>query len=245
MSPELEAVAVEFERAEHRDVWRISPATRVFDFPDWDFVGHDPRTGNRWDDPEGRFRTLYFGDSPLACFVEVLACFRPDWTLFAALDAIVDDVEDPAPLPVPGLVPREWIESRSIGHALLDGWFVVVSHSRTIGALRPHVLGLARRIGFEDFDGASLRAHAPRELTQTIAGLIHGLPSPDGALTDGLRFFSRHGDDLGLWAVFEYTEMDGRPRTKPQCISSPSQRSIAVADPDFLQAMVILGLHTD
>lgn len=241
MSHALNSRDFEFEYARGAHVWRVSPATRIFDFPDWSSLDGQP-SRNRWDDPEGNFRTLYFGDSPFACFVEVLACFRPDSTLVDDLDNI-DDAFSWGPRVDPGVVPAEWVATRSLGSARLTGWFVVIGHSSTVAAIRPHFLALASNLGFADFDGASLRAHAPRALTQRIARFVYGTSHQDGQPCNGIRFYSRHGDDLGLWALFEYSEEHSTYGEMPGALSDMHQMNISPDDPDLLRAINLLGLR--
>ena len=60
------------------------------------------------------------------------------------------------------------------------------------------------KLGYSDFDAAALKSAEPRELTQRVAKFLYAHAGDDGRLLfDGVRFASRHGDELMMWAVFE------------------------------------------
>ena len=44
--------------------------------------------GNRFDDPDGTYRVLYASSQRLGCYLETLARFRVDLTLYAELSEI-------------------------------------------------------------------------------------------------------------------------------------------------------------
>lgn len=75
-------------------------------WPDWRHCG-----GGRFDDPQRAFRTLYAAEQRLACFVELLATFRPSPDVLSLLKAVANADE---PLAV-GIVPADWIRKRSVG----------------------------------------------------------------------------------------------------------------------------------
>lgn len=83
-------------------MWRVGHRPDPWAWALWKYAVRG-RFGGRWDDPDGTFRTVYAGESLLACLLEVLACFRPDTALSAELDAIEDNgsAKDPTP-PPPG-----------------------------------------------------------------------------------------------------------------------------------------------
>lgn len=67
--------------------------------------------------------------------------------------------------------------------------------------MRPHYLELALSLGF---DGAALKRVHPRGLTHRLAMEFYTITREDGAPTvDGVRFGSRQGDDIALWAIYE------------------------------------------
>ena len=55
-------------------VWRVGFAPEAWGWcPGWEWAAEDRRFHGRWDDSLGNFRTVYSGDSLLACLLEVLA----------------------------------------------------------------------------------------------------------------------------------------------------------------------------
>lgn len=221
--------------ADHAPVWRVGRAPDPWAWVDRQYAGH-----NRWDDADGEFRTVYAGDSLYACYVEVLAYARPD--VNADGSGLLDDIdEDPAdaathPVPRAGRVPRSWIQGRMVATARLDGGYADVRASNTIAALRPMFAPLAVRLGYPDFDAAALKSAEPRELTQRVATHLYGLTSAHSSpLVDGVRFASRHGDELTMWAVFE------RPGDDPATsrIHRGQVRLVDVAETDLTAAMAL------
>ena len=217
-------------------VWHVGRAPNPWTWVERQYAGH-----NRWDDADGVFRTIYVGDSLYACYVEVLAFARPDLDDEGGdlLADIVEESEDAAeyPVPAPGAVPREWIGARMVGTATLDGLYADVRTTDTIAALRPTFLRLALLLGYPDFDAAALKSAKPRELTQRVAAHLYALTDPDGfTLADGVRFASRHGDELTMWAVFE------RPGDEPASRHLRRVTSELVDDddrPDLARAMAL------
>lgn len=221
--------------ADYADVWRVGRAPDPWAWVDHQYAGH-----NRWDDADGVFRTVYAGDSLYACYVEVLAYARPD-TGPDGLDLLADVVEDPQdaadyPVPAAAQIPRSWIQGRMVATAQLDGRYVDVRASTTIAALRPQFIRLAHSLGYPDFDSAALKSAEPRALTQQVATYLYGLTTADStARADGVRFASRHGDELTMWAVFE------RPGDDPMSnrINPDSARLVTIDDTELDQAMAL------
>jgi hypothetical protein len=216
-------------------VWRVGRAPDPWAWVDRQYAGH-----NRWDDADGVFRTIYAGDSLYACYVEVLAYARPD------VDARGDDllagvIEDPKdadehPVPVAGSIPRDWIGGRMAATAHLTGPYADVRVADTIAALRPSFLRLALQMGYADFDAAALKSANPRELTQRVASYLYALTHDDGSsVVDGVRFASRHGDELTMWGVFE------RPGDEPAShhLQLGAAQLVDVDDPDLRRAMTL------
>ena len=73
------------------EVWRVGHGPDPWAWTDWLYAPADGRFNGRWDDQLAEFRTLYTGQSLLACLLEVLAHFRPD----PVTDAELDEIEDP------------------------------------------------------------------------------------------------------------------------------------------------------
>ncbi len=209
------------------DAWRWVP---------WEFA----RFTGRWDDARERFRVLYAGSTRLACFLEVLAQFRPDLELVAQMAAIEGDPDDDFHPTMPaGNIDRSWLDRRCVGSAELTGSYVDVGAAESVAWLRQHLAELAVRAGLPDFDGAALRSIAPRAFTQEISTALYET-AIRGEVPDGIRFESRHGNDVELWAMFERPSR-GDVEHCDLLVDIGSQ-VIADADPDLLEALRIHGL---
>lgn len=76
-----------------QEVHRIGYAPAPWDWTPWKHA-QGGRFDGRWDDPDGNWRALYVGDCALACYLEVLAPFRPDPVLAQQLAEIVVGDDD-------------------------------------------------------------------------------------------------------------------------------------------------------
>lgn len=98
--------------------------------------------------------------------------------------------------------------------------------------MRQQFLALATvHLDLPDFDAAALRTARPRELTQRVASWLWEQAVDGHGPVDGVRFFSRHGDEHELWAVFERDD-DGpvsRRITDPAPVNLHSHRDLAEA----------------
>ncbi|WP_104081338.1 RES domain-containing protein [Cryobacterium sp. Y11] len=236
----MELLPIRTVDAAHAAVWRIGRAPEP-----WMWVDKEYAFTNRWDDIDRVFRTVYAGDSRYACFVEVLAYARPDRVGDVDVVNAVGIVEDPDdltefPVPPASEIPRDWFSRKRIGFATLDGVYADVRASQTIAALRPHFLRLADKLGYPDFDAAALKSAEPRELTQRVAKHLYAHAGDDGRLLlDGVRFASRHGDELAMWAIFE------RPGDDPisRQLSPAAPDPIFNEDDDLLRAFQLHRLR--
>ena len=211
-------------------LYRVGRRPEPWGWVPWQY---GPFTGGRYDDPAGLYRVLYAGTSPEACFVEVLAPFRPDPHLVEVLAALTVDEDADADYPTrpPGLVPTSWLTARQLASAAVPGRFVDVRHKLTIAALRPALIGVALRLGLPDFDAAAIRLARPRALTQALSRHVYDGEEADGPLA-GICYESRHGAALELWALFE--------RTTRQAIDV---REVADLTPDTPGLAAALRLH--
>lgn len=221
-------------------VWRIGYAPDPWAWTEWAHAtaGH---FDGRWDAPAGEYRTVYAGSTYLACLVEVLARFRPDPRLVDIIGSIIEDEVDAAIYSTSdaGTVPPSWFQARRIARAELTGAYCDVSHSSTIAALRPAFVSAAvSEFGLADFDASALLNSGPRQLTQTIGRFIYELPHEDRAAFDGVRFVSRHGADLTLFAIFERS--DDHIRSKH--LSSMTIEAMDPTDGDVHRALQLLCL---
>jgi hypothetical protein len=91
--------------------------------------------GNRWDDTEGNFATVYCASHAEAAFGEVIARYRERPGLLQRIDDFLTQSPDPEydPLLSPGVVPAEFFDGRWIGHVTVDSavWFVDVDDPTT------------------------------------------------------------------------------------------------------------------
>jgi RES domain-containing protein len=211
-------------------LWRVGYRPDPWAWTPWEYAGPGGRFGGRWDDPAGEFRTVYAGQSLLACLLEVLAGFRPDLVLQQALDGVDEDPVDAVAHPtVPaGRLPRGWVDPRTATSAELSGVYAAVTRPGSLATVRARFGVLAARWGLVDLDAAALKLAAPRELTQAVARWLYDLPAGErGRRADGVRFDSRHGDGLALWAVFE---QPGDPAVSPR-VSDVVDQPLGPADP--------------
>ncbi len=222
---------------DERIVYRVGYPPDAFSWTPWQYADAG-RFNGRWDDPEGRFRTLYVADRLLGCLLEVLADFRPDLTLVGELDAIVDDAGDSAryPTSAAGLLPRSWLAKRRVGRARMRGGFVDVRAATTIAALRTLFGPLAAKIGLPDLDAAAIKLSAPRTLTQQIAGWLYRFPAP---VVSGVCFGSRFADSFTLWAIFE---QPGEDRDGSATLTRRMPIPLTPQTPELVEAMGLHGL---
>lgn len=216
------------------EVWRVGYKPDPWVWVGWEWAT-DGRFHGRWDDREGNFRTVYAGSTLLACLLELLADFRPDPLLLQVLYDIDEDPEDAAlhPTAAAGQLDPSWLEPRAAGTGVLSGKFCAVTASETLATLRPHFVGLALLLGLKDFDAAALKDGRARKLTQSVATYLYA-----STTLDGIRFASRHGDDLVLWAVFE---RPGDPAISPR-VTDTQRGELRRDDPDLVSALSALGL---
>ncbi|MGC5258924.1 RES domain-containing protein [Gordonia sp. DT218] len=214
------------------DAWRWTP---------WQYATNG-RFGGRWDDPAGVWRTLYVGDTRLACYLEVLACMRPDPTLTADLAAIDDEDEDALLYPTqpPGVIPRAWCDRRIVASGALYGEFVLIGDMHTLATLRRGFRPLAIQMGLDDLDAAAIRDARPRALTQRISASLYPLTTRSAEPVTGVEFSSRHADNRRLWAIYERPE---DPDITPAITPAPTHDCVDPTDPELVDAMVLLDLH--
>jgi hypothetical protein len=222
-----------------RQAFRVGYSPDPWAWTPWEYATGG-RFGGRFDDPDGLYRTLYAGDSPLTCLLEVLAKFRPDPAVLTDLDAIDSNAqtEDENPTRRPGAIPLSWLANRSVGTASLTGHFADIGDKESIPALRAALARWLVHYGLPDLDGAAIRSTVPRGLTQQLGQLVHAARDETGRLWDGVLFESRHGNDLLLWAIFE---RGGEARS--HTLADTSTIPLVPEDPAFVEAARLHGLH--
>jgi len=202
-------------------VHRIGRRPDPWQYPDWSRANPDRTFGNRFDDPDGEYRVLYASSAPLGCFLETLARYRPDLTLYAELQEITGE-NDFIP---PGTVPREWLQRSVMGSANAHGQFADIGASEWIEKLRRTLAPLLISLGIPDFDASVLQRSGPRILTQNVSGVVYR----EGF--DGIRYLSKYGHDLENWALFE-----------PANLTSIHHEEIRSDTPDFREALRLFHL---
>jgi len=214
--------------------WRIGFRPRPWAWTPWELAPEAGHFTGRWDDPVGSFRTIYGGETLLACLLEVLARFRPDPHLEEDLGRIVEDHIDNDDFPTlpPGQVPISWLSRREASRAGLSGAYCLVTDKESLPTLRSRFLSTAINYGLADLDAGVLRLSAPRALTQDIAAWLYELHDAHGHQIDGVNFQSRHGDGQTLWAVFERGE-DGDVSSR---ISHPRPFALNPDNRDLVEA---------
>jgi RES domain len=217
---------------DHQEIHRVGYKPEPWHWTPWKYA-EGGRFDGRWDDPAGIWRTLYLGSSELACYLEVLAPFRPDPEVAAEIAEIAGEDDDDEPV-APGELAYSWCDARLICSARLSGCFALPGHQETLSTLRKrkYFLQLAKLCGCSDLDAAAIR-DAKRELTQAISAWIYTQTGTGGELADGIEYQSRHGDYLPLWAVYE---RDAGYDSPPQ-ITDHDAQLIAADNPFLLEAM--------
>jgi len=217
-------------------VWHVGFRPNPWAWADRAYATDDGRFKGRWDDEEGKFRTIYTGDSLYACLVEVLAPLRPKRSVDDAVMAIEDDDGHGTYYPdhAAGTINYSWLDERAAGRAEQDGRYCYVTHSSSIAVLRRIFDPATFGIDAADFDASLLKDSAPRALTRSIARWLFDLA--DGDTVDGVEFRSRHGDDLRMWAIFE-RDTDG------ETSSHLSDRGSVSLSPETIDLARALELH--
>ncbi len=205
--------ALAWQNEDSSIVYRVGYQPDPFAWTPWQYAT-DGRFAGRWDDRDGRFRTLYVADRILGCLLEVLADFRPDLAVLAGLNDIDSDDDDEYPTAPGGTVPVSWLHPRTAGQALMSGEFA---------------------LGLPELDAAALKLRAPRRLTQQIAGWLYQQQPPPG----GVRFGSRHDDRFRMWALFE---QPGEDKTGSRRLTDQLPIALTVDTPELLEAFDVFGL---
>ena len=111
---------------------------------------------------------LYASSQRLGCYLETLARFRVDLTLYAELSEIEGE-DDFTPL---GHVPLAWARPRMLGSAEHDGKYADLCGSDWIGLLRRDLAADCLALGIAELDASVLQGSTARALTQRAARLV-------------------------------------------------------------------------
>ena len=202
-----------------RPIYRLGLAGVVWAWPEWANAGADRTFGNRYDDCAGLYRVLYGGSRRYACYLETLARFRPDLSVYAEWEEIDGD-GDHAP---PGVIDADWREKRRLGTATANGEHADIGHSVWLGAFRRNLAAEAEAANCDDFDAHTLYTTSPRSLTQSVSRMVF-----DNQLA-GIRYLSKYGDDAECWALFETRA----------AIDDQKEAEIDANDPELHDAMAV------
>jgi RES domain len=142
----------------------------------------------------------YASSQRLGCYLETLARFRADLTLYAELREIAGE-DDFLPL---GHVPISWAALRMLGTAEHAGRYADLYGSEWIGILRRELAVDSLELGVADIDAAVLQWSIPRTLTQRVSRLVFRRGF------DGIHYRSRYGHDIRNWALFEPFKLSPR-----------------------------------
>lgn len=228
-------------------VWRVGRRPKPWDWAPWRYASADTGTfSGRWDSPDPHtYRTTYAATEPQGALLEVLARFRPDPSLVAAMTEIETDEADQALYPTQpaGTVPAEWFAARLLTRASLAGSYLDIAHSETVAGLWGEFAHIAiAEHGLADFDGSALQNAHVRPLTQAISARVYRMTTDeDVPFFAGIRFLSRFGADQELWTVFEQPD----DTSTSKLLSEIQTMNVSESDHDVAKAMQTLGLTPD
>lgn len=208
-----------------RTIYRVSRSPWAW--PDRNRQWRDGTWGNRWDDADGSYRVIYAAESRLAAYLETLANFRIASEIALAGFVPAQDGPDFPTIPQ-GVVPAGWLARSRLGSGKLRGRYLAIGASATLSAIRPRALAAIVGYGLE-LDGASIRLTSPRAFTQLLSRVVFNLTDPPGP-PDGIRYASKHGDELACIALFERRLLSGTVRDQ-------ADGPIDLADPEFIRAL--------
>ncbi len=186
----------------------------------------------RFDDPDHLWRTLYTAGDEHGAWVEVLGRFRTHPETQAALDEIVEEPGDAAPMPA-GTVSLAWLATRRIGHAKVMARVADLAAADTLRwlDLRPTLRRMLEAVQIDDLD-LSVATGQHRHLTQAIARelRLH-------ADADAIQYPSRYGTPTTCYALFE--SANDLPLIEP--VAPPAGADLN--SPALTEAMILHGLQ--
>lgn len=196
--------------------WRVSSWTRVFDPPPAPpplGTPPDEDDGHRYNDPEGKFGTLYCATEPEGAVGECLGDFVFNTVAVARIEAFLKSEPEPGfdedydrPLRPEDIEAFDW----KLAHAQArDAQLIDVEHPRTYTAAAPRALPALGRYGIKRFDRQTLLDER-RYITRTLAGVYRADATNEHGdlLASGLRFTSRLPPAWECWALWEPLPLD-------------------------------------
>ena len=203
-------------------IYRLARGPDPWQPLDWALAGPDGTFGNRFDDPDGAYRVLYASSQRLGCYLETLARFRVDPTLYAELADITGE-DDFTQF---GHVPPEWAETRMLGSATQYGSYAEIYGDEWIAILRRDLAADCVQLGIAELNAGVLQQSGLRALTQRASRLVYN------SAFDGIRYLSRYGHHICNWALFEPFKINPRGPTP-----------LDLCDPDLQEALAIHHLQ--
>ena len=193
--------------------------------------------GNRWDDPLGRFASLYCATTAEAAYGETIARYREKNGLIDRIAAFLSgdpDLDYDFELE-PGRVPSDYFADRNLGHVAVDPdvRFVDVDHPHSHAAATSVLRPLLRQHDLRTVD-RGVMFNADRRLTRPIARYYWTLAqSPDHREWAGLRYESRLSAGWECWALWE---------PSPIRLHASEVHAVTRSDPDLRAAAARLRL---
>ncbi len=196
--------------------WRVSSWARVFDPPPAPpplGAPPDEDDGHRYDDPDGKFRTLYCATESEGALGECLGDFVFNTAAVARIEAFLESGPEPGfdedyhrPLRREDIEAFGWKLARAPAR---DARLIDVEDWRTFLAAAPHALAALGGYGVKRFDRQTLLDER-RYITRTLAGVYRaGATNEHGELqAAGLRFTSRLPPAWECWALWEPLPLD-------------------------------------
>lgn len=140
-----------------------------------------------------------------------------------------------------------WLDDRRYGSAYQSGVYCYITHSRSIAALSAHYPFNRHGIAPADIDTALLKDARDRVLTRSIAPWLYDLhdKATGEPIVDGVRFNSRHDDEIRVWAVFKRAEFKRADDTAVSPLIQPMMEPLQVPPdlPELQEAFARFGLH--
>lgn len=227
-----------------QQVFRVGYRPDPFAWSDWRYATDGGRFNGRWDDQLAEFRTIYTGETLLACLLEVLAQFRPD----PQTDADLDEIEDPDgeiamyPDAPSGTVGYRWLEERLAGSADQSGRYCLVTHGESLSTIQAAFPFARFKQAPRLLDTSVLKDARQRDLTRSVARWLYELRDDEhNPLVDGLQFLSRFGDEHRLWAIFERAD-DGETS---RCLANEEIFALHPDTPAVTEAFRLHNLRWD
>jgi hypothetical protein len=192
--------------------------------------------GNRWDDPERQFRSLYCADSPLGAIIESLQDLLPSPSAIATLSAL--QLEPGEELPSLGSLPADLFSNSYLCTLQVEPGvpFADALDADIISEMRVNYAHLAVELGAEPITAGTMLSE-DFELTQAIA---HALYARGFA---AVHMMSKFGQQHGNWTLFEDPYCSERFRVNVTLADLPVK--LNSDHPDLIEALNRFHLSLD